>query len=124
MDEESTGRVKSRRSRKKQDFLYTKHAPSFRRFSPGIFTVYCAGCSLMLGFSLLDQSESVRTALSFAEISTCHRRDHHNTSVGIYGLDSFCVSEQQISELIFKHRTNDRNAEILVRGKVWVTSKE
>jgi len=78
----------------------------------------------MLGFSLLDQSESVRTALFFAEISTCHRRDHHNTSVGIYGLDSFCVSEQQISELIFKHRTNDRNAEILVRGKVWVTSKE
>jgi hypothetical protein len=72
MDEESNGRLKTGRTRKKQDVLCTKHAPSFRSFSPGIFTVYCAGCSLMLGFSLLDQSESVRTAF---EIFFCRDFD-------------------------------------------------
>jgi hypothetical protein len=86
MDEEANGRVKTARSRKKQDGLCTKHAPTFRGFSPGVFTVYCAGCSIMLGFSLIDQCESVRTAF---EIFFC--RNFHYSPLSPWLLEGLVV---------------------------------
>mmetsp|Transcript_79778 Transcript_79778/g.129311 ORF Transcript_79778/g.129311 Transcript_79778/m.129311 type:complete len:149 (-) Transcript_79778:1993-2439(-) len=69
-DELKNGRLKTSYIRKTQDALCVKNAPTYRNFSPGIFTVYCAQCCLMLGFSLLDRQESVRTAF---EIFLCRR---------------------------------------------------
>jgi len=69
-DELNNGRLKTSYIRKTQDALCVKNAPTYRNFSPGIFTVYCAQCCLMLGFSLLDRQESVRTAF---EIFLCRR---------------------------------------------------